>query len=96
MAKEHEMSVSDNVSSLELLRKEVARILNTEVPSSDVQLAELGVDSLNVVELLLFCDQLYGSVDMERLDIGQFTTLQTLDEQLRRESRPLLEGAVSA
>jgi hypothetical protein len=38
------------------------------------------------VELLLFCDQLYGSIEMDRLDIGQFTTLQSLDEQLRRQA----------
>jgi acyl carrier protein len=80
------MSTPDNLNSLELLRKEVARILHTETPESDVPLAELGIDSLNVVELLLFCDQLYGSIEMDRLDIGQFTTLQSLDEQLRRQA----------
>jgi acyl carrier protein len=90
------MSTSENVNSLELLRKEVARILHTEIPESDVPLAELGIDSLNLVELLLFCDQLYGSVEMDRLDIGQFTTLQSLDEQLRREAVSREEEAVTA
>jgi acyl carrier protein len=90
------MSTSENVNSLELLRKEVARILHTQIPESDVPLAELGIDSLNVVELLLFCDQLYGSVEMDRLDIGQFTTLQSLDEQLRREAARREEEAVTA
>jgi|KBSMisStaDraftv2_1062788.scaffolds.fasta_scaffold31116_3 acyl carrier protein len=80
------MSETNAVTTLELLKNEVARILNVEVPSSDVPLAEIGVDSLNVVELLLFCDQLYGSVDMDSLDIGHFTTLKSLDEQLRRKS----------
>jgi acyl carrier protein len=90
------MSTSDNLNSLELLRKEVARILHTEIPASDVPLAELGIDSLNVVELLLFCDQLYGSIEMGRLDIGQFTTLQSLDEQLRREAARREEEPVTA
>jgi len=90
------MSTPENVNSLELLRKEVARILHTGIPESDVPLAELGIDSLNVVELLLFCDQLYGSIEMDRLDIGQFTTLQSLDEQLRRELTRREEEAVTA
>lgn len=78
------ISVSIPGNSLELLSKEVARILNTEKADNTVPLAELGVDSMNIVELMLFCDQLYGSVDMESLEINQFTTLRTLDEQMRR------------
>lgn len=69
--------------TLGLLTKEVARILNTEVADSGVPLVELGVDSINVVELMLFCDQLYGSLDTAALAIDEFTTLQTLDEQMR-------------
>ena len=78
------ISASIPSNSLELLSKEVARILNTENADNTVPLAELGVDSMNIVELMLFCDQLYGSVDMESLEINQFTTLRTLDEQMRR------------
>jgi acyl carrier protein len=90
------MSVSQAGSTLELLQKEVARILNTETADTTIPLAELGVDSLNVVELLLFCDQLYGSVDMDRLEIGQFTTLESLDEQLRREAERSSAATVAA
>jgi len=77
-------SASTPTNSLELLTKEVARILNTEAVSNGIPLAELGVDSMNIVELMLFCDQLYGTMDMESIHIDQFTTLQTLDEQMRR------------
>lgn len=80
------MPTAHAVKSLKLLRKEAARILHTEIPDSDVPLAELGIDSLTATELLLFCDQLYGSIQMDRLDIGEFTTLQSLDKQLRRQA----------
>ncbi len=90
------MSVSQVGSTLEMLQKEVARILNTETADTTIPLAELGVDSLNVVELLLFCDQLYGAVDMDRLEIGQFTTLESLDEQLRSEAERSGAATVAA
>jgi acyl carrier protein len=80
------MSGANETISLVLLSKEVARILNTESVEATVPLAELGIDSLNIVELLLFCDQLYGAVDMDSLEINEFSTLQSLDEQLRHKA----------
>ncbi|MBA2674455.1 acyl carrier protein [Ramlibacter sp.] len=70
-------------TKLELLAVEVARILNVETVDVDTPMGELGVDSLNVVELVLVCEQLYtGSVDPERLSIDQYTSLRELDAQL--------------
>lgn len=43
----------------------------------------LGIDSLNIVELIVFCEQLYGSIDPETLNITQYTTLAQLDAELR-------------
>ncbi len=70
-------------AKLELLAAEVARILNVDTVDVDTPMGELGVDSLNVVELVLVCEQLYtGSVDPERLHIDQYTSLRELDHQL--------------
>ena len=79
-----------NESKLQLLANEVARILNVDIVDVDTPMGELGVDSLNVVELVLVCEQLYtGSVDPERLHIDQYTSLRELDSQL-------LEATVAA
>ncbi|AMP04962.1 acyl carrier protein [Collimonas pratensis] len=73
------------INTLELLRKEAAKILNIEAVESNVGLGELGIDSLNVVELIVFCEQLYGSIDPEQLNITQYTTLEQLDAQLHEQ-----------
>lgn len=73
------------INTLELLRKEAAKILNIETVESNVGLGELGIDSLNVVELIVFCEQLYGSIDPEQLNITQYTTLEQLDAQLHEQ-----------
>jgi acyl carrier protein len=70
-------------NALEILAREVAKILNVETVETNVGIGELGIDSLNVVELIVFCEQLYGSIDPEALKITQYTTLEQLDEQLR-------------
>lgn len=70
-------------AKLDLLAAEVARILNADSVDVDTPMGELGVDSLNVVELVLVCEQLYtDSVDPERLQIDQYTSLRELDAQL--------------
>ncbi|AOZ52446.1 MULTISPECIES: acyl carrier protein [Chromobacterium] len=78
--------MSETVNTLEMLRKETAKILNVETVDTHVGLGELGIDSLNVVELIVFCEQLYGSIDPEQLNITQFTTLEQLDAQLQQQT----------
>lgn len=72
------------LNTLELLVAEVAKIAELDNVDPDIGLNELGVDSLKLVELVLVCDQLYAiSLDPERLDITEFTTLRELDRQMR-------------
>jgi hypothetical protein len=71
--------------SLTLLAEEVARILNVEKVDPDVGINELGVDSLNVVELMLVADQLYPGADVEKLSAGLYTSLRDFDQQLRQQ-----------
>lgn len=80
------MTGMQNLDTLVLLKKEVAKILNSEAVDVNVGIGELGIDSLNVVELMVFCEQLYGAIEPERLNIGQYTTLQDLDSQLRTQA----------
>lgn len=73
-------------NALEILSREVAKILNVESVETNVGIGELGIDSLNIVELIVFCEQLYGAIDPETLDITQYTTLEDLNQQLSVQS----------
>jgi len=77
------MSTENALSTLEMLAREVGKIVGGGVADTDIGLNELGVDSLNIVELVVFCEQLYGAFDPEQLNFGAFTTLTDLDRQLR-------------
>ena len=78
-------TTTETLNTLELLKKEAAKILNIESVDTHVGLGELGIDSLNVVELIVYCEQLYGSIDPEQLNIKQYTTLEQIDTQLHQQ-----------
>ena len=74
-------------SQLTSLQTEVAQMLNKEQIDADTPLGELGVDSLNVVEIILICEQIYTDVsDPEALIFDEFTTLRDMDAQLLEAS----------
>lgn len=65
------------------LKAQVAEMLNKEDVDADASLAELGVDSLNIVEVILIVEQLYPDVtDPDALTFDEHTTLSQMDEQL--------------
>ena len=71
------------------LKEQVAEMLNIEAAGVDVEapLGELGVDSLNIVELILIVEQLYPNVmDPDALTFDEHTTLAQMDEQLVESS----------
>ena len=78
-------TTTETLNTLEHLKKEAAKILNIETVDTHVGLGELGIDSLNVVELIVYCEQLYGSIDPEQLNITQYTTLEQIDIQLHQQ-----------
>ncbi len=78
-------TTTETLNTLELLKKEAANNLNIETVDTHVGLGELGIDSLNVVELIVYCEQLYGSIDPEQLNITQYTTLEQIDIQLHQQ-----------
>ena len=71
---------------LKQLMTEVAELLNKDEVPADVSMMELGVDSMNVVELIMICEEIYPDlVDPDSLEFDEFTTLRQLDERLMSE-----------
>ena len=78
--------MSENTQLAEL-QAQVAEMLNKDAIDADTPLGELGVDSLNVVEVILICEQIYTDVsDPEALIFDEFTTLRDMDAQLLEAS----------
>ena len=74
-------------SQLVELQSQVAEMLSLDKIDADTPLGELGIDSLNVVEVILICEQLYIDVsDPEALIFDEYTTLRDMDEQLLEAS----------
>ena len=74
-------------SQLTSLQTGVAQMLNKDQIDADTPLGELGIDSLNVVEVILICEQVYTDVsDPEALIFDEFTTLRDMDAQLLEAS----------
>lgn len=79
---------SVETTTLDLLAHELGSITETGHCPVDVSLTELGVDSINIIELIVFCESLYGAFDPEKIDISNFTTLEELDRQLTTLTTP--------
>lgn len=74
-------------SQLGELQIQIAQMLNKDEVCPDTPLGELGIDSLNIVEVILICEQLYTNVtDPEALTFDEFTTLRDMDAQLLEAS----------
>lgn len=69
--------------TLPLLAREVAKILHVEAVDTNIGIGELGVDSMSIVKLIVFCEQLYSPADTDALSVTQRTTLEQLDAELR-------------
>ncbi|MGP8431873.1 phosphopantetheine-binding protein [Paraburkholderia fungorum] len=49
----------------------------------DVPLSQIGVDSLNVVEMIIICQQVYCNVvNYDDINIDENTTLREIDQQM--------------
>lgn len=65
---------------LDKLCEEVAKILKTDSVDADCPLGQLGIDSLNVVELILACQMIYPNVmDFDDLIFDENSTLCEID-----------------
>lgn len=78
---------TETQSLLPELQKQMADMLNKDQVDADTPLGELGIDSLNIVEVILISEQLYSNVmDPEALVFDEYTTLRDMDMQLMEAS----------
>lgn len=70
-------------STLDELENSIKGMLALEEVDLDVPLSQVGIDSLNVVELILICQQVYTNVvSFDEIDIDESTTLREIDTQM--------------
>lgn len=75
--------MTDLSPTLDQLKTGIQDMLALDHVDLDVSLAQVGIDSLNVVELILICQQVYtGVVNFDEIDIDENTTLREVDEQM--------------
>ncbi len=80
---------AENIVAPELveLTNQVAMILGTSTVDTETPLGQIGVDSLNVVELILVCQQVYPNViDVSAIDFDEHTTLREIHDILIENS----------
>ena len=61
----------------------IQEMLAVDAVDIDIPLSQVGIDSLNVVELILICQQVYTDVvNFDEIDIDENTTIREVDEQM--------------
>lgn len=81
--------MEENLKLNELITQ-VGAMLAKDIIDPDATLSEIGIDSLNVVELILICEQLYPNlIDPQNLSFDEFTTLREVEKQLLENSREI-------
>jgi acyl carrier protein len=70
-------------TTLEQLSNGIKEMLALEEVNVDVPLSQIGIDSLNVVEMIIICQQVYTNVvNYEDINIDETTTVREIDEQM--------------
>ncbi len=66
------------------LIKVTAEALQTESIDPSVPLAEIGIDSLNIVEVIIACEDIYGEfqIDPSKLEFDEMTSLMDMHNQM--------------
>jgi hypothetical protein len=77
------------MNTLSDFQAQMEKLLGKTDLDVDAPLAMLGVDSMNIVEMVIICQQIYTHVtNYEDIDINEHTTLRELDEQMHSLSVP--------
>ena len=76
-----------NVVHPELLQKLItvtAEALKTDTVDPHVPLAEIGIDSLNIVEVIIACEEIYSDfqIDPSELEFDDLTSLADMHNQM--------------
>lgn len=70
-------------STLDQFAAEMKKLLGLKEIDVDAPMSQLGVDSMNIVEMVIICQQIYTQVaNYEDINIDENTTLRELDEQM--------------
>ncbi len=66
------------------LRKVTAEALRVDSVDPNVPLPELGIDSLNIVEVIIACEEIYGKfrIDPAKLEFDEMTSLMDMHKQM--------------
>lgn len=69
--------------TLQIFTDEMKKMLGAKAIDVDAPMSQLGVDSLNIVEMVVICQQIYTQVtNYEDIHIDENTTIRELDAQL--------------
>lgn len=72
--------MSDNLNQFS---EHMMKMLGVTSIDIDAPMSQLGVDSLNIVEMVVICQQIYTNVtNYQDIQIDENTTLRELDAQL--------------
>lgn len=75
--------MESNSQTLMELSEGIKAMLALDSVDLDLPLSQVGIDSLNVVELILICQQTYVNVvNFDDIDIDENTTLREVDAQM--------------
>lgn len=70
-------------TTLEQFAEEMKKLLALKEIDVDAPMSQLGVDSMNIVEMVIICQQIYTQVaNYEDINIDENTTIRELDEQM--------------
>ena len=70
-------------TTLDQLSCGIREMLALDEVDVDLPLSQIGIDSLNVVEMIILCQQVYsGVVNYDDIGIDETTTLREVDEQM--------------
>lgn len=70
-------------TTLERFAAEMENLLALKNIDVDAPMSQLGVDSMNIVEMVIICQQIYTQVaNYEDINIDENTTIRELDEQM--------------
>ncbi len=76
--------MSDNLNQFS---EHMMKMLGVKSIDVDAPMSQLGVDSLNIVEMVVICQQIYTNVtNYQDIQIDENTTLRELDAQLNELS----------
>lgn len=68
---------------MDILEERVREILQASDVDLDKSLSLIGIDSLNVVEVIIACQEIYDDIqDFDDIHIDETTTLRELNAQL--------------